>query len=232
MFSGLPDSELDPLVRVSRTFEARPGQSLWLQGDRADALYVIGQGHLKSYRVADDGQQIVMWLFGAGDTTGEPALFLPAGTRGTSMEAVEKTTGLAIPGPALLDFLDTHPAVNRRMLQKLSELLWDSPMMPSEAGLTDVAGRVAHKLLDLAAVHGVQVDGATRIGVRISQGTLAEMVAASRENVNRALAPLIDAGILNHVGGYFTILDLARLRRGVTVADRHMRRPERQLGRE
>lgn len=212
LFNGVADVELERVTRVSRRFELRAGETLWLQGDHADALYVIGEGHLKSYRIGADGQQLVLWIFGPGETTGEPALFLPAGTRGTSSEAVEKTSGLAIPGPALLDFLDTHPLVNRRVLQRLSEMLWDSPTMPSEVALTDIASRVVHKLLDLAAVHGVETNGSIRIAVRLSQGTLAEMVAASRENVNRALAPLLSARIVSHEGGFFTVLDPSELR--------------------
>jgi CRP-like cAMP-binding protein len=212
MFAGVPDAELEPLIGAARRFEVRAGQPLWLQGDRAQAMYVIGEGHLKTYRIGIDGQQIVLRFFGPGDTTGEPALFLPAATRGTAAEAVEKTTGLAIPGPALLAFLDHHPLVNRRLLQRLSEMLWDSHTMPSEVTFHDVPDRVARKLLDLAAVHGVDANGATRIGIRLSQGTLAAMVAASRENVNRALAPLLSSQIVSHDRGYFTILDEAQLR--------------------
>ena len=212
MFTGVADVELEQLTRVSRPFELRAGETLWLQGDPADALYVIGVGHLKIYRIGADGQQLVFWIFGPGETTGEPALFLPAGTRGTSSDAVEKTSGLAIPGPALLNFLDTHPLVNRRVLQRLSEMLWDSHGMPSEVALTEIAERVVNKLLDLAAVHGVETNGSIRIAVRLSQGTLAEMVAASRENVNRALAPLFSARIVSHDLGFFTILDPAGLR--------------------
>ena len=84
--------------------------------------------------------------------------------------------------------------------------------MPSEVAYLDIPGRVARKLLELVAVHGTPANGGTRIEVRISQGTLAEMVAASRENVNRALAPLLSGGIVSHEGGRFTILDIARLR--------------------
>jgi CRP/FNR family cyclic AMP-dependent transcriptional regulator len=219
MFAGVPDAELEPLVRAGRRFEVRAGQPLWLQGDRAEELYVIGEGHLKSYRIGADGQQIVMWFFGPGETTGEPALFLPAATRGTSVEAAERTSGVAIPRAALLDFLDTHPVANRRLLQRLSEMLWDSHTMPSEVAFQNIPGRVARKLLDLAAVHGVDDNGSTRIGVRLSQGTLAAMVAASRENVNRALAPLLSSKIVSHDGGYFTILDVARLRQRASGLD-------------
>ncbi|HSS95199.1 MAG TPA: Crp/Fnr family transcriptional regulator [Candidatus Dormibacteraeota bacterium] len=212
MFAGVPTAELQPLLRAARRFDIRPGQPLWLQGDPVDGVYVIGEGHIKSYRVGVDGQQFALWLFGPGDTTGEPGLFLPAGFRGTSNEAVERTFGIVISGPAFLDFIDHHPLVNRRVLQRLSEMLRDSLTMPSEMAYLDIPGRVARKLLELAAIHGKPSSGATRIGIRISQGTLAEMVAASRENVNRSLAPLLSGGIVSHEGGYFTILDMERLR--------------------
>jgi CRP-like cAMP-binding protein len=212
MFAGVPDAELQPLLRAARRFDVRPGQPLFLQGDPVDGVYVIAEGHIKSYRVGVDGQQFALWLFGPGDTTGEPGLFLPTGLRGTSNQAVERTYGIVIPGGAFLDFIDHHPVVNRRVFRRLSEMLRDSLTMPSEVAYLDIRGRVARKLLELAAIHGTPENGATRIGIRISQGTLAEMVAASRENVNRALAPLLSSGIVSHEGGCFTILDMARLR--------------------
>lgn len=212
IFADVPVEELQPLLRAARRFAAGPGQALWLQGDPVDGLYVIAEGHIKSYYVGVDGQQFALWLFGPGDTTGEPGIFLPTGFRGTSNEAVDRSYGIVIPGPALLDFIDHHPLVSRRLLRRLSEMVRDGLTMPSEVAYLDIPGRVARKLLELVAVHGTPANGGTRIEVRISQGTLAEMVAASRENVNRALAPLLSGGIVSHEGGRFTILDIARLR--------------------
>jgi DNA-binding GntR family transcriptional regulator len=47
----------------------------------------------------------------------------------------------------------------------------------------------------------------------LSQGTLAALVAASRENVNRALAALIASGVVSQRSGHFYVHDMHALRR-------------------
>jgi len=46
-----------------------------------------------------------------------------------------------------------------------------------------------------------------RIRLKLSQATLAAMVAASRENVNRALALLLARGAISQHDGFFFVHD-------------------------
>jgi CRP/FNR family transcriptional regulator len=72
---------------------------------------------------------------------------------------------------------------------------------------------VARKLLDLAAEHGQKTNEGVRIEMRLTQRTLAGMVAASRENVNRALSRLVGRGDIIQEAGYITIVRPAELRK-------------------
>lgn len=76
------------------------------------------------------------------------------------------------------------------------------------------ANGAARKLLDLAGSNGRAEAGRGRIeiGLDLSQGQLAAMVAASRANVNRALAVLVAEGLVKHNGGRFTVVQPDRLR--------------------
>ena len=80
-----------------------------------------------------------------------------------------------------------------RYVQQVDESL-------AEIALLDITGRVARKLLDLGQSHGRTPDG-IRIDVRLSQRTLAAMVSASRENVNRALHRFTVHGDIRQEGG-------------------------------
>src|SRR5437667_11144701 len=83
----------------------------------------------------------------------------------------------------------------------------------SEAAFLDVPVRVARKLLDLAAKHGQKTPDGIRIDMRLTQRTLAGMVAASRENVNRALSRLSARGDIVQRAGYITLVRPAELRK-------------------
>src|SRR6266702_4667500 len=56
----------------------------------------------------------------------------------------------------------------------------------------DVHARVAKKLLELAAEHGVQVENWTRTDMRLTQQDIASMVGASRESVNKVMGYFTD----------------------------------------
>ena len=71
----------------------------------------------------------------------------------------------------------------------------------------DIRHRAAGTLLALAEEFGEPVPGGTRIRLELSQRTLAALVAASRENVNRALAPLIADGAISQSDAHFVIHD-------------------------
>lgn len=60
---------------------------------------------------------------------------------------------------------------------------------------------------------GHQTPEGFRIDVRLSQRTLASMVSASRENVNRALHRFTERGDIRQDRGVITILRPAELRK-------------------
>jgi len=79
--------------------------------------------------------------------------------------------------------------------------------------LRDVPGRVAKALLDLAARFGVPAEDGLRVTHDLTQEELAQLVGASRETVNKALADFAARGFLRLEGRAVVILDVARLTR-------------------
>ena len=77
----------------------------------------------------------------------------------------------------------------------------------------DVGGRVARRLLDLAAQHGEAGSPGIRVNVPITQEELAQMVGASRESVNKALGSFMDRGWVALEGRHYVIADADALRR-------------------
>jgi CRP-like cAMP-binding protein len=83
----------------------------------------------------------------------------------------------------------------------------------AEIAFLDISGRVARKLLDLGQSHGRKTPDGIRIDLRLSQRTLASMVSASRENVNRALQRFVAHGDIKQDGGLITIVRPDELRK-------------------
>jgi CRP/FNR family transcriptional regulator/CRP/FNR family cyclic AMP-dependent transcriptional regulator len=148
-----------------------------------------------------------------GDLFGELALLEEGAVRTADAVAVQSTDCLTLERNALITFLNADQERMWHLIRFLSAYIRRKDESFAEIAFLDIQGRVARKLLELAQMHGDPAKGGTRIRVRISQRTLAGMVAASRENVNRALSRFAAHGDISIDGGYITVIDAAALRR-------------------
>lgn len=61
-------AELSPNLR-ERSFGR--GQTVWVEGDPDDAVYIVAEGQFKSYRVSSDGREVILALHFGGTLTGD-----------------------------------------------------------------------------------------------------------------------------------------------------------------
>ena len=213
LFQGIPPEELEPLASAVKVRNYSAGSYIFHEGDPANVLYVVVRGQVKIARLGSAGNEAVFAVLLPGDSFGELTLFDEDPVRSMDAEAMEPTECLTVERQALLAFVERNPAVVRRIIQVLRGYVRQVDESFSEAAFLDIPGRVARKLLDLAAEHGQKTSEGVRIDVRLTQRTLAGMVAASRENVNRALSRLAGRGDIIQQAGYITIVRPAELRK-------------------
>lgn len=214
IFGDLDPRDVEELLPVlgERTFDR--GESVWVEGDPALALYILVEGQLKSHRAGRDGGELILLLQSEVDIVGEIGLFHPSGVRQVSVTAMTPARLLRIPKSSLLTFLTRHPVALERMLERLSTMAGHAAYSLSGLAFDDIRRRVAGALLRLAEEFGEPTrEEGVRIRLHLSQGTLAALVAASRENVNRALSSLVSAGVVSQHAGHFHVHDLAALER-------------------
>jgi CRP/FNR family transcriptional regulator/CRP/FNR family cyclic AMP-dependent transcriptional regulator len=213
LFQGIPLEELEPLAPAVKVRNYSAGSYIFHEGDPANVLYVVVRGQVKIARLGSAGNEAVFAVLLPGDSFGELTLFDEDPVRSMDAEAMEPTECLTVERQALLAFVERNPAVVRRIIQVLRGYVRQVDESFSEAAFLDIPGRVARKLLDLAAEHGQKTSEGVRIEMRLTQRTLAGMVAASRENVNRALSRLAGRGDIIQEAGYITIVRPAELRK-------------------
>lgn len=210
-FQDCATDDLLTLLPFLRRHDVPARGFLWHQGDPASDLWFVVTGHLHSVITSAAGEHIVSQVIGPGESFGEPALFLPDGVRLTAITAIEPSTALSLPRERLLRFLETHPAALRRMLEGMSRMIVSQSYLYRQTAFHDIRGRVAYQILKLADEYGEPRDGETVIPFTISQGTLAGLVAGTRESVNRAIASLTDTGAIRQDRGRLVLVSRSRL---------------------
>ena len=188
------------------------GQELFHEGDQGDSLYVITDGKVKLGRRSPDGRENLLAILGPGEMFGELSLFDP-GARTTTATAVAGTDLVGLGHAELTEFVSTRPEVAVKLLGSIARRLRRTNNNLADLIFTDVPGRVAKQLLQLAQRFGTQEGGALRVTHDLTQEEIAQLVGASRETVNKALADFAQRGWLRLEGKSVLIADSERLAR-------------------
>jgi len=211
LFAGLDESVLETLGEKTVHRRYRRGNVIFVQGEQGERCYVIVDGAVKISAYHPDGREAVLAVLGPGDVFGELSLFDHA-ARSADATAIENTELLSLGTQALTEAMAAHPEVGLTLLQVLGRRLRQTNEALQDIAFFDVPGRVARRIADLARTHGEATDDGVLIDLPLSQESLAQMVGATRESVNKALAVLRRRGLVSRVGRRYLVADIDRLR--------------------
>lgn len=213
IFDGLTAPELEPLRSAVRTRRFERGAYLFREGDPGSHLYMVVSGQVKIGRMGEGGQEVVFAIAGPEEVFGEMSLFDEDGQRSADGQALEPTECLLVAKGPLLRFLSSEPKLLLHIVATLSAYIKRKDAAMGEVAFLDIPGRVATKLVELADTRGRAGPDGIQIDLPLKQRTLAGMVGASRENVNRALRRFAELGYIRQDGRTITVLNRDQLRR-------------------
>ena len=212
LFSALDDEAATALRSSMDDSRLRRGDVLFREGDEGDKLYIVTEGKVKLGRTSADGRENLLAILGPGQMFGELSLFDP-GPRSATVTAVTDTSFSSLSHEDLLRWLEGRPAVARGLLTQLAGRLRHANDVVADLVFSDVPGRVAKQLLELAKRFGDKRDDGVHVHHDLTQEELAQLVGASRETVNKALADFAARGWIRLEPRSVTILDVERVER-------------------
>jgi CRP-like cAMP-binding protein len=212
LFAALDDEAAAALKATMSRVEVGRSEVLFHEGDPGDRLYVIVDGKVKLGRASGDGRENLLAILGPGEMFGELSLFDP-GPRNATATAVADTTLIGLGNEDLVVWLSGRPDVARQLLRALARRLRRTNENLADLVFSDVPGRVAKALLDLSERFGRPTEDGLRVAHDLTQEELAQLVGASRETVNKALADFASRGWLRLEARAVVLLDIERLRK-------------------
>ena len=212
LFATMEEAETRALLASMTKIELARGDVLFTEGQPGDRLYVIREGKIKLGRSSGDGRENLIAVLGPGEMFGELSLFDP-GPRSLGASAVSDSVVYELGHQALVAALEENPGVAKHLLTALARRLRRTNEALADLVFSDVPGRVAKALLDLSTRFGEKVDEGIRVAHDLTQEELAQLVGASRETVNKALADFAGRGWVRREGRAVVLLDIDRLER-------------------
>lgn len=212
LFANLDEAEARALFDSMSQVDLAKGEVLFQEGAPGDQLFIITEGKIKLGRSSSDGRENLLAVLGPGEMLGELSLFDP-GPRTATATAVSDSVLRELPHAKLATWLESHPSVATPLLGALAQRLRRTDEALADLVFSDVPGRVAKALLDLSRRFGEPTDGGIRVAHELTQEELAQLVGASRETVNKALADFTARKWIRREGRVLVLVDLERLER-------------------
>lgn len=226
LFRKLSDRELDDLVRAVQLRRVAAKEELCHKGDPGNQLYLIVDGVLKAQTTSAAGDDIVFSIMGPGEMFGELAL-LRGGKRTATVVAIRDSRLIVIDRRELFPFLRRHPDAALKVLEVLAARVERLSSKVEDKTFLNLPQRLAKCLFELAARWGRRTPDGLHIEQRLSQAELGDLVATSRESINKQMKSWEKEGVAAMRAGHIVILDEKALQRIAEREDRNLGRPSR-----
>lgn len=195
LFRGMEADAIGEVLAAASVRNLAVGESLFLQGDPVEALYVIESGRLKLSQVTPEGEEVVV------RTAGEGAILAGVAVLG---KRVLPVTGVAVTAARVLvwpreraqELASRHPQLRDNVLQTIADRMQESLSRIRELSTESAGRRVARALLRLAREHGRPEGGRVPIDHRLGRQELADLAGTSMFTASRLLALWAREGIL------------------------------------
>ena len=210
LFTALDDAAAASLRSAMTPVKINRGGVLFAEGDAGDQVYVVVEGKLKLGTSSGDGRENLLSILGPGEMFGELSLFDP-GPRTSTATAVTDAKLFALSHDQVLSLITSHPRVGIQLLGRLAQRLRDTNEGLADLVFSDVPGRVAKEIIDLGERFGITKDDGLHVNHDLTQEELAQLVGASRETVNKALADFAGRGWVRLEPRAVVVIDYERL---------------------
>ena len=210
IFRGMSEDVLTQVLSNARTRTVERGATLFLQGERATAIYIVLDGWVKLYRNNPAGEEAVVEMITSGGSFAEASAFA-GNCYLVTAEAVTDARVACLPADHIVRCIRENPAIYMSMVASISEhmsyLVRQVEHLKGQSGLQ----RVAEFIASLTSVER----GRCACALPYDKTLIARQLGLMPESLSRAFARLRTIGVRVSAASV-TIDDIAKLRQFAT----------------
>ncbi len=133
---GVPLEALRPIAKAAQMNQFRPGEVIFKEGDKADALHLIRSGSVTVAKTFDN-REIPMAYVAAGNYVGEMGL-LGNSDRSATVRATVKTESISLDSGTFLDLLQQSPELLESMRDEVKQRTQQNVRLQADASAGDM----------------------------------------------------------------------------------------------
>lgn len=187
-FDMLAEPALEALAQsaIQRTFA--PGGTIFMQGEPATGMWLIGAGRVKIFKLNPDGGEHVLHILGEGNTFNDIAA-LDGGANPANAAALSETTVWLLPSEALVTAIAADSRLALKIIQVMAGRVRGLVQQIEDLALYSVVARLARFLL-------LQAEDPALSGPGVTRTAIAAHLATTPQTISNVLRTLEEAGAI------------------------------------
>lgn len=198
------------LARRFRSVAFARHESVFVEGEPCDGLWIVVEGRLKVFRTSPRGREQVLHVEGPGATLGEVPLFDRGGyvASATTLSAARL---IWVPRRELEDLCREHPEVALAIIATMARRVRAFAGLAGDLALRPVQARLGRLLLEEARRVGRQTPQGLELTLPGTRDEIAARIGTVREPASRALSALARQGLVTVSGRHVLVRDVRGL---------------------
>lgn len=187
--------EREQVLAQGRRRVLNRGQTLFSQGARHDGIYLIESGRIRVFYTSPQGREITLAYWHIGNFVGGPEVF-DTGVHQWSGVAATNASVVHLPGKELRSLVAEIPNLAIGVIEGLSFKGKCYSALAQILGTRSITQRLAHLLLQLVELYGVDDADGKVIAVAFTHADIAHLVGATRQWVTISLRRMQEKNIV------------------------------------
>ncbi len=208
MFSTLDKPAMRLLMAHAYRRRFSAGERIFNIGEPGLSMMAVCSGCVRITFPSTTGKEIILTDLSVGDVFGEISV-LDGSERSANAIAHTQCELLILERRDLVPFLEHNPQVCMKLLSVLCGRLRRTNDLMADIAFYDLPKRLAKQLIRLRMSLPGAAGSPQKVRLSCSQNELANMIGASRENVNRCLKDWERRGIVDLDDGIIVLANLA-----------------------
>ncbi len=196
---------LELLINSRKVRQIKKRQIIYFDGDDPMGIYIILEGQVKTFKLSDDGRELVTGRYSSGDYLGVASLLSEENFTETA-EALEDTAVCLLQKEAITEIISRYPDIGKQFVKVIAQNMREKEVQLLDLAYHSVRKRMARLLVQLSLQSKKDPKQ-----ISISREELASSAGIATETVSRTLSDFRDEGIIERKGSVIVITDLQRL---------------------
>lgn len=209
----VPDTTIDAdpfknLIQDRNIKTIKSKHIIYQEGNHPSCLYFILKGHVKAFRIDEDGKEFITDLYKEGDFLGYIPVLEKTRYSDTA-EAIGQVVLAIIPNEDFEELTIVNKHAREQVIRMLTHSIEEKDVQLLRVAYDSLRKRAADTLLMVFNKYNVAED--SNVGIKFSRGNLAALAGVAKESFARTLADFKDEHLIDIKNGVIYLLDIGKL---------------------